>query len=107
MPRLPTSTGEPWRCRGHTAPHRAALAAVAESLADVLEMSGQFDDATAALNLARKSRQDRGDLVRLMRKEGVICERQGKYTQALRWYGRGLTASVGARPNRAGVDRRG
>jgi tetratricopeptide (TPR) repeat protein len=28
-----------------------------------------------------------------MRKEGVICERQGRYTQALRWYGRGLTAS--------------
>ena len=28
-----------------------------------------------------------------MRKAGVICERQGKYTQALRWYGRGLTAA--------------
>ena len=75
-------------------PSPEALASVAESLADVLEMSGQFDDATSALTLARKSRQDRGDLVRLMRKEGVICERQSRYTQALRWYGRGLTASV-------------
>ena len=75
-------------------PSRDALAAVAESLADVLEMSGEFDDATSALTLARKSRQDRDDLVRLMRKQGVICERQGKYIQALRWYGRGLTASV-------------
>ena len=74
-------------------PSPAAVAAVAESLGDVLEMSGQFDDATAALNLARKSREDRSDHVRLMRKEGVICERQGKYTQALRWYGRGLTAA--------------
>jgi tetratricopeptide (TPR) repeat protein len=74
-------------------PSAAALASVAESLGDVLEMSGQFDEATAALNLARKSRDEVGDKVRLMRKEGVICERQGRYSQALRWYGRGLTAS--------------
>lgn len=74
-------------------PSPAAVAAVAESLADVLEVDGQFDDAATALNLARKSLQDRRDQVRLMRKEGVICERLGKYTQALRWYGRGLTAA--------------
>ena len=72
-------------------PSPEALAAVAESLGDVLEMSGDFEDATAALKLARRSRTKRNDQVRLMRKEGVICERQGKYTQALRWYGRGLT----------------
>ncbi len=74
-------------------PSPAAVAAVAESLADVLEMDGRFDDATSALNLARRSLQDRRDLVRLMRKEGVIRERLGKYTQALQWYGRGLSAA--------------
>ncbi len=74
-------------------PSAAAFAAVAESLGDVSEMSGQFHAATAAFNLARKSRNGVGDKVRLMRKEGVICERQGRYTQALRWYGRGLHAS--------------
>jgi class 3 adenylate cyclase/tetratricopeptide (TPR) repeat protein len=73
-------------------PSPEAIAAVAESLGDVLEMSGEFGGATAALKLARRSRTNRSDQVRLMRKGGVICERQGKYTQALRWYGRGLAA---------------
>lgn len=69
-----------------------AVSAVAESLADELELSGRFDEADVALTLARKNRSDAEASVRLLRKEGIIRERQGKYSQALRWYGRGLAA---------------
>ena len=40
-------------------PSPEALAAVAESLGDVLEMSGEFEDATAVLKLARAQRTNR------------------------------------------------
>ncbi len=75
-------------------PDLTAVTAVAESLADALELSAQFDEASHALQLARRTRSDVGGLIRLMRKSGVIMERLGKYRQALRWYGRGLTAAV-------------
>jgi class 3 adenylate cyclase/tetratricopeptide (TPR) repeat protein len=73
-----------------------SVASVAESLADELELNGRFEEAGEALRLARRNRSDPHDVVRLTRKQGVICERQGKYSQALRWYGRGLK-DVGAR----------
>jgi class 3 adenylate cyclase/tetratricopeptide (TPR) repeat protein len=72
-------------------PAPESVAAVGESRADALELSGQFDEAAQALQLARRIRTDATDLIRLMRKSGVIMERQAKYSQALRWYGRGLT----------------
>jgi class 3 adenylate cyclase/tetratricopeptide (TPR) repeat protein len=72
-------------------PASTAIAAVAESLADALEVDGRFDDADEALGLARSCHPEPDVAVRLLRKSGVIRERQGKYTQALRWYGRGLT----------------
>ena len=71
-------------------PQPQAVAAVAESMADALEMNGQFDRAGQVLSLARRIHDTAPAGVRLMRKAGVICERQGKYSQALRWYGRGL-----------------
>ena len=61
-------------------------------LADELELNGRFDEADAAPTIARRHRRDLEASVRLLRKEGVIRERQGKYSQALRWYGRGLAA---------------
>jgi class 3 adenylate cyclase/tetratricopeptide (TPR) repeat protein len=76
-------------------PSPMSYASVAETLADVLELGGQFDDAAEALRHARRIRRTRNDDVRLMRKAGVLCERQGRYSQALRWYGRGLTALEG------------
>ena len=82
-------------------PTPQAVAAVAESMGDVLELNAQFDRAGDSLRLARRMCADPGAQVRLMRKEGVIRERQGKYTQALRWYGRGLS-STGELEARAG-----
>jgi class 3 adenylate cyclase/tetratricopeptide (TPR) repeat protein len=74
-------------------PDSADAAAVAEALADSAELDAQFQRASEALTLARRLTPDPVSDVRLVRKQGVIRERQGKYTQALRWYGRGLSAS--------------
>jgi class 3 adenylate cyclase/tetratricopeptide (TPR) repeat protein len=66
------------------------LAEVAETLADVAELAARYDRAVAALRLARSHRQGDDDaLARLMRKEGVVRERLGRYDAALRWYRRG------------------
>jgi len=75
-------------------PGSSAVAEVAESRADALLLIGKFDDAAEALRLARSHRTETGDLIRLMRKTGVVMERQARYTQALRWYGRGLKAAA-------------
>ncbi|MDH3755247.1 MAG: tetratricopeptide repeat protein [Acidimicrobiia bacterium] len=71
-------------------PDRAAVSEVAEALGDVSELAGRFDDADDAITLARRSCDNPEAAVRLLRKEGVIRARQGRYSQALRWYGRGL-----------------
>lgn len=73
-------------------PAPEAVAPIAESMADALELTGQFHRAAGELGRARKLQNEPSANVRLMRKAGVICERQGKYTNALRWYGRGLNA---------------
>jgi class 3 adenylate cyclase/tetratricopeptide (TPR) repeat protein len=75
-------------------PSAKAIASVAESLADVLEVNGRFHEADDALSRARRFKGDPELTVRLLRKEGVIRERQGKYAQALRWYGRGLAVAA-------------
>jgi class 3 adenylate cyclase/tetratricopeptide (TPR) repeat protein len=82
-------------------PGPAAVAAVAESMADALELNGRFDRAEAVLGLARKMQHAPAPGVRLIRKAGVIRERQGKYSEALRWYGRGLGALDRLEPSAA------
>jgi class 3 adenylate cyclase/tetratricopeptide (TPR) repeat protein len=82
-------------------PGPAAVAPVAESMGDALELDGQLGRAEEVLALARRTCVTTEMLVRLMRKEGVIRERQGKYSQALRWYGRGLTAVTELPPTTA------
>lgn len=69
---------------------RSEVAAVAESLADVLELGGRFDEAEDAARLARRYFDEPEAEVRLLRKLGVLHERQGQYPQALRWYSRGM-----------------
>ena len=69
----------------------AELAGISEALGDVSELAGLYTDAAEAY---RKSRRmpGAGGIVetRLMMKSGVIAERSGRYTQALRWYSRAL-----------------
>lgn len=67
------------------------VARVAEALGDVCELSARYDDAALHYRRARKHVADtRDDSVRLLRKEGTVRERTGRYRDALRWYSRGL-----------------
>jgi class 3 adenylate cyclase/tetratricopeptide (TPR) repeat protein len=63
------------------------LAAVAESLADVCELGGRYDEASAAYRQARRlAVNDRLRLADLYRKEGWLREREGRISQSLRYY---------------------
>jgi len=66
----------------------AELAALHEARGDVCELAALYSDAAAAYAAARRTAGD--DSAVLLRKEGVIRERMGRYSQALRWYGRAL-----------------
>jgi class 3 adenylate cyclase/tetratricopeptide (TPR) repeat protein len=74
----------------------AEVAQVWEALGDCLQLSGEFDEAARALASARRlTPQGTVDLVALMRKEGGLREFMGKYSEALRWYTRGLKEAEG------------
>jgi len=67
------------------------VARVSEALGDVCELAGSYADAARAYSCARTLARRYPDAApRLLLKQGVIRERSGQYSQALRWYGRGL-----------------
>ena len=67
------------------------LARTFESLGDVRDKGGVYDQATVAYAAARKLvGEDNLALAELMRKEAVARERLGSHAQALRWYRRGM-----------------
>ncbi len=71
----------------------ADRALVGEQLGDMLELNGLYDDAAAAFAEAR--RLTAGDAMRvasLLKKEGWVRERAGRYSAALSWYTRALKA---------------
>ena len=71
------------------------VAGVWEALGDCLQLSGHFDDAAHSFGNARRLRpKDSAEQVELLRKEGALREAMGKYSDALRWYGRGLKAAT-------------
>jgi class 3 adenylate cyclase/tetratricopeptide (TPR) repeat protein len=64
---------------------------VGEHLGDALELDGRYDDAARALAGARRALVD--DPLRvagLLKKEGWVRERSGRYSSALSWYTRAL-----------------
>jgi class 3 adenylate cyclase/tetratricopeptide (TPR) repeat protein len=64
---------------------------VGEHLGDVLELDGRYDDAAHAFATARRAVE--GDdlrVVGLLKKEGWLRERSGRYSGALSWYTRAL-----------------
>jgi len=74
-----------------------------EALGDVCELSARYTDAQVAYRSSRVGYGDEPAVVpRLLRKEGVLRERLGRYTDALRWYTRGLNSldAVGNREDR-------
>ncbi len=84
------------------------LAQVAEALGDVAELAGRYDRAMSGYAAARRLRRAAAApgvsgndgaaqqavglppdaLARAARKSGVVCERMGRYPQALAWYSR-------------------
>jgi class 3 adenylate cyclase/tetratricopeptide (TPR) repeat protein len=72
----------------------AEVAQVWESLGDVSELAGLYSDAAEAYAKAHKLH----GWPRLLLKEGVIRERFGRYSDALRWYNRGLQAAETLEP---------
>jgi class 3 adenylate cyclase/tetratricopeptide (TPR) repeat protein len=73
---------------------REDVARVWEALGDCLQLSGMFNDAATAFAAARRgSPKAAPEQVGLMRKEGALRVAMGRYTDALRWYGRGLKAA--------------
>jgi class 3 adenylate cyclase/tetratricopeptide (TPR) repeat protein len=70
------------------------LSGVWESLGDVSELAGLYTDAADAYSHARKLDAH----PRLLLKEGIIRERFSRYSDALRWYNRGLRSLEGLDP---------
>jgi tetratricopeptide (TPR) repeat protein len=77
--------------RWMSAVDRIELATVYEALGDVNELAGIFDRADTAYKAARRDvRSDPVATARLMSKQGMLREKAGDLSQALRWLGRGL-----------------
>ena len=68
---------------------RSEVSAVAEALGDVCELTGNYGRSHHAYAEARRFAPDDVDRARLLRKTGVLHERQGHYRQALACYTRG------------------
>jgi class 3 adenylate cyclase/tetratricopeptide (TPR) repeat protein len=65
-----------------------------EELGDVYELTADYAEARLAYKQARTLLRGDGDaLAELYLKEGRLREREGYYTDALRWYARGLRAA--------------
>jgi tetratricopeptide (TPR) repeat protein len=67
------------------------IAGIAEALGDVAELTARYDQSESAYGLARKlARDDEITQTHLLRKEGILRERGGRYSEALRRYGRAM-----------------
>lgn len=66
---------------------------VHEALGDVNELLGHYDQAAQSYLTARRRCHGRQTSVRLLRKLGIVRERQSRYREALRWYTRAIHAT--------------
>ena len=76
-----------WTWRKAPAPTPAEIADVAQALGDVAELAARYDTAEAAYKRAREAVPD--DAItncHLLRKQGIVSERRGRYTEALELY---------------------
>jgi class 3 adenylate cyclase/tetratricopeptide (TPR) repeat protein len=69
---------------------RADVGRAWESLGDLLELQGDYDEAERAYRSARELLIDAIAQADLCVKEGRLREAEGKYKEAFRWYERGL-----------------
>jgi len=84
------------------------VAAVAEALGDASELTASYERSRQAYSEARRLCGDDVDRARLMRKVGVLHERQGRYREALSCYTRGRRllpgTTTGAATERSELD---
>jgi len=69
------------------------VATVAEALGDLGVLLGDYDAAFAAYSAARQNIEHVAEQSRILRKSGLVRERQGRYRSALGWYRRALEAA--------------
>jgi len=62
------------------------LVRVHEALGDVEELLGHYEDASRTYQRAKRLCTELATRVRLLRKLGIVRERQSRYREALRWY---------------------
>jgi class 3 adenylate cyclase/tetratricopeptide (TPR) repeat protein len=92
-------------CASQERPPDEDIAAVAESLGDVSELLGRYDEALAAYAVARRhTGLPHPAAARLLRKTGLVQERAGRYRSALGWQRRSLEAAQTAGEDGAGSD---
>jgi len=83
---------------------RSEVLSVAEALGDACELTASYDRSRHAYAQARRLGSNEVDRARLLRKTGVLYERQGRYREALGCYTRGRRLLAGGgRP--AGTER--
>jgi len=74
------------------------LRRVHEALGDVYELTSLYDDAALAFDGARRvARGEAATTGRLMAKQGLLREKAGKLSAALKWFRRGLNALEGSK----------
>ncbi len=80
-----------------------ALREVATAMGDACEVAGLYVQARQAYAEARRHCRGDGDEADVCRRRGILAERMGSYSQALRWYGKGerLAGQVDERSRRA------
>jgi len=75
---------------------RAEVLPIAEALGDACELTAAYDRARHSYGRAQRLCEGEVDRARLLRKIGVLHERQGRYRQALTCYTRGRRYLTGA-----------
>lgn len=68
------------------------VAHVSEALGDALERAGRYEDAEFSYAVAQRTTRG-GPPPHLLRKRGVLRERKGELTSAMRWYERALVSA--------------
>ena len=103
-----TFYGRALEAANHLRVPRSDVSAVAEALGDSCELTARYESSRRAYAKAKRLCHDDVDRVRLLRKLGVLHERQGRYQDALSSYTRGrrlLTeGSLAASAERAELD---
>jgi len=83
----------------HLSLAKTDVRSVAEALGDACEVTANYDRSRSAYAVARRMSDSDVDRARILRKTGVLHERQGRYPAALASYSRGRRLLAGDSPD--------